>query len=87
MIGGVVRALFPDLCALGKRRYTLTMLVRIFAENGLRITPTALSGYMKKLDRVGEGVSGTQVRKGRTQLSTSRSEVRRHFGMKPGVSL
>lgn len=87
MIGGVVRAVFPELCALRKRGYTLSMLVRIFAENGLRITPTALSGYMKKLDREAGGESAIGVRKGTTQLSTSGSEARRHLAMKPDVPL
>jgi hypothetical protein len=43
------------------------MLVRIFEENGLRITATALSGYMKKLKMEAEGASEIEVRKGRTQ--------------------
>ena len=43
------------------------MLVRIFEENGVRITATALSGYMKKLKRETEGASAIEVRKGRTQ--------------------
>ena len=57
MMGGIVRAVFPQLCELRKRGYTLNMLVRIFEENGLRITATALSGYMKKLKREAEGAS------------------------------
>ncbi len=63
-IGGVVRAVFPELCALRKRGYTLNMLVHIFEENGLRIAPTALSGYMKKLYGEGGGASAIEVRKG-----------------------
>ena len=39
------------------------MLVRIFEENGLRITATALSGYMKKLNGEAERVSANEVRK------------------------
>src|SRR5208283_4342287 len=81
MIGGVVRAVFPELCALRKRGYTLNMLVRIFAENGLRITATAISGYMKKLNREADGESAIGGRKGTTQLSTSGSEARRHSAM------
>ncbi len=87
MIGGVVRAVFPELCALRRRGYTLNMLVRIFAENGLRITATALSGYMKKLKREAGGESAMGDRKGTTQPSTSGSEARRHLAMKPDVPL
>jgi hypothetical protein len=42
------------------------MLVRLFEENGMRITATALSGYMKKLNDETEKVSATEVRNGRT---------------------
>jgi hypothetical protein len=70
MIGGVVRAVFPQLCELRKRGYSLNMLVRVFEDNGLRITATALSGYMKKLNREAEGVSAIEVRKGKSQSST-----------------
>ena len=87
MLGGIVRAVFPELCALRKRGYTLNMLVRIFQENGLRITPTALSGYMKKLNREAGGESAIAGRKGTTQPSTSGSEARRHLVMKPDVPL
>jgi hypothetical protein len=87
MIGGVVRAVFPELCELRKRGYSLNMLVRIFAENGLRITPTALSEYMKKLNNEARGQSAVEVRKGKTQPSTSGSEARRHLAMKPDVPL
>ena len=87
MLGGIVRAVFPELCALRKRGYTLNMLVRIFQENGLRITPTALSGYMKKLNREAGGESAIAGRKGTTQPSTSGSESHRHLAMKPDTQL
>jgi hypothetical protein len=45
------------------------MLVGLFEENGLRITATALSGYMKKLNREAEVVSAIEVRKRRTHPS------------------
>ena len=66
-IGGIVRAVFPQLCLLRKRGYTLNMLVGLFMENGVRITATALSGYMKKLNEESEVVSTVEVRKQRTQ--------------------
>jgi hypothetical protein len=68
-MGGIVRALFPQLCLLRKRGYSLKMLVHLFEESGLRITATALSGYMKKLDRETEGASAIEVHKRRTQPS------------------
>ena len=68
-MGGIVREVFPQLCLLRKRGYSLKMLVHIFEENGLRITATALSGYMKKLERETEGASAIEVHKRRTQPS------------------
>jgi len=85
MIGGIVRAVFPELCALRNREYSLNILVRIFEENGLRITSTALSGYMKKLSREVEGVSVRGERKKKLQPSTRPSEVRGHLAMKLDV--
>jgi|SRR5208337_3291546 hypothetical protein len=87
MIGGVVRAVFPELCALRKRGYTLHMLVRIFQENGLRVTATALCGYMMRLNEDADGSRARGERKGTTQLSTSGSEARRHLVMKPDAPL
>jgi len=46
---GIMRKLFPELCTLRRNGYSLKMLIRLAEENGVRITPTALSGYMKKL--------------------------------------
>jgi len=66
-MGGIVRAVFPQLSELRKRGYSLKMLVHIFEENGLRITATALSGYMKSLNREAEGASAIEVHKRRTQ--------------------
>ena len=68
-MGAIVRAVFPQLCLLRKRGYSLKMLVHLFEENGLRITATALSGYMKKLERETEGASAIEVHKRRTQHS------------------
>ena len=68
-MGEIVRAVFPQLSQLRKRGYSLKMLVHLFEENGLRITATALSGYMKKLNGEAEVVSVIEVRKRRTQPS------------------
>jgi hypothetical protein len=86
-IGGIVRAVFPQLCLLRKRGYSLNMLVRLFEENGVKITATALSGYMKKLNSGAEKVSATEVRTGRTQPSTSGSQACRDLAIKPDVTL
>ena len=86
-MGGIVRAVFPQLCLLRKRGYSLEMLVHLFEENGLRITSTALSGYMKKLNGEAEVVSAIEVRKGRTQPSPPGSQARSHLAMKPDATL
>ena len=84
-MGGIVRAVFPQLSELRKRGYSLSMLVHIFEENGLKITATALSGYMKKLNREAEEASAIEVRKGRTQPSPPGSQAHSHLAMKPAV--
>jgi hypothetical protein len=86
-MGGIVRAVFPQLSELLKRGYSLKMLVGLFEENGLRITATALSGYMKKLNRKAEEVSEIEVRKGRSQPSPPGSQASRYLAMKPNVPL
>ncbi len=86
-MGGIVRAVFPQLCLLRKRGYTLKMLVGLFEENGLRITATALSGYMKKLDGEEEGASAFEVRNEGTQPSLPGSQAHSHLAMKPDVPL
>ncbi len=59
----------PSTVRASETGILLKMLVGLFEENGLRITATALSGYMKKLNREAEEVSAIEVRKGRTQPS------------------
>ena len=71
---GIVKAVFPQLQLLRKRGYTLKMLVRIFEESGVRITVTALSGYMKKLNDAAEKTTVNEARKGQTQPSTPGSQ-------------
>jgi len=87
MIGGIVRAVFPQLYELRKRGYSLKMLVRIFEENGLRITATALSAYMKKLNEEAEGVSGIEAHKGGSQPLVPGSQARGHLAIKPDIPL
>jgi hypothetical protein len=66
---GLYGRYFLNCVCCEKEGYTLNMLVGLFEENGLRITATALSGYMKKLNGEAEGVSAIEVRKRRTQPS------------------
>ena len=86
-IGGIVKAGFPELCELRKRGYTLKMLVHIFEENGVRITTTALSGNMKKLNGETGKAPTNEIRKARTQPSTSGFQAGRQSAVKPDVQL
>ena len=86
-IGRVVRAAFPELSLLRKRGYSLNMLVRLFEENGVKITATALSGYMKKLNNMAEEATANEAPKGRTQPSTSRLQLGEHIAMKSDVTV
>ena len=86
-MGGIVRAVFPQLSELRKRGYSLKMLVHLFEENGLRITSTALSGYMKKLNREAEGASAIEVRKGRSKPSPPGSQARGYLAIKSDIPL
>ena len=49
MIGAVIQTLLPLLVELRRKGYSLTMLTHLLGEKGIRISPTALSGYMAKL--------------------------------------
>jgi hypothetical protein len=58
----------------------------MLAEKGIKISPTALSGYMAKLSGPVEEAS-VKTRRERPQTSTSASQTRRAFVMKPDVTL
>ena len=49
MMGAVIRTLLPLLVELRRKGYSLTMLTHLLGEKGIKISPTALSGYMAKL--------------------------------------
>ena len=86
MMGAVIRTLLPLLVELRRKGYSLTMLTHLLAEKGIKISPTALSGYMAKLS--GPVVEPpVRARKERPQTSTSSSQTRRTFAMKPDVTL
>ena len=86
MMGAVIRTLLPLLVELRRKGYSLNMLTHLLEEKGIRISPTALSGYMAKLNGpVDEASVG--ARRERPQTSTSSSQARRTFVMKPDVTL
>ena len=86
LMGAVIRTLLPLLLELRRKGYSLTMLTHLLAEKGIKISPTALSGYMAKLSRPVEEAS-VKVRRERPQTSTSSSQTRGTFVMKPDVTL
>ena len=86
MMGAVIRTLLPLLVELRRKGYSLTMLTHLLAEKGIRISPTALSGYMAKLSRPVEEAP-VRARRERSQTPTSASQTRGTFVMKPDVTL
>jgi len=63
------------------------MLVRLAEENGVRITPTALSGYMKKLGWKVEGVPANKVRQEKPQPENRAACLPGRFTMKSDIPL
>lgn len=86
MMGAVIRTLLPLLVELRRKGYSLTMLTHLLAEKGIKISPTALSGYMAKLSGPVEEAQ-VRARRERPQSSTSASQTRGTFVMKPDVTL
>jgi hypothetical protein len=86
MMGAVIRTLLPLLVELRRKGYSLTMLTHLLAEKGIKISPTALSGYLAKLSGPAEEAP-IRARRERPQTSTSASQTRRTFVMKPDVLL
>ena len=86
MMGAVIRTLLPLLVELRRKGYSLTMLTHLLAEKGIKISPTALSGYMAKFARPVEEAQ-VRARRERPQTSTSSSQTRGTFVMKPDVPL
>ena len=87
MIGAVIRALLPLLVELRRKGYSLNMLTHVLKEKGVRISSTALSGYMAKLSGPVEESPVRGARRERTQTSTSASQTRGQLAMKPDVTL
>ena len=86
MMGAVIRTLLPLLVELRRKGYSLTMLTHLLGEKGIKISPTALSGYMAKLSGLVEEAS-VRARRERPQTSTGASHTRGTFVMKPDVTL
>jgi hypothetical protein len=86
MMGAVIRTLLPLLVELRRKGYSLTMLTQLLGEKGIKISPTALSGYMAKLSGPVEEAS-VRTRRERPQTSTSSSQTRRTFVIKPDATL
>ena len=87
LMGAVIRTLLPLLVELRRKGYSLTMLTHLLGEKGIKISPTALSGYMAKLSGPVEESPVRGARRERTQTSTSASQTRGTFVMKPDVPL
>ena len=87
MMGAVIRTLLPLLVELRRKGYSLTMLTHLLAEKGIKISPTALSGYMAKFARPAEEAPVRGARRERPQSSTSASQIRGTFAMKPDTPL
>ena len=87
MMGAVIRTLLPLLVELRRKGYSLTMLTHLLGEKGIKISPTALSGYMAKLSGPVEESPVRGARNGRSYPSTYASETRRQFAMKADVPL
>ena len=87
MMGAVIRTLLPLLVELRRKGYSLTMLTHLLGEKGIKISPTALSGYMAKLSGPIEEAPVRGARRERPQSSTSASQTRGHFSMRPDTPL
>jgi len=87
MIGAVIQALLPLLVELRRKGHSLNMLAHVLEEKGVRISSTALSGYLMKFTRQVEDAPVKGARRERTQTPTSASQTRGHFVMKPDVTL
>jgi hypothetical protein len=86
MMGAVIRTLLPLLVELRRKGYSLTMLTHLLGEKGIKISPTALSGYMAKLSGPVEEAQ-VRARRERPHTSTGASQTRGTFVMRPDVTL
>jgi hypothetical protein len=85
MTGAVIRAVFPQLCELRRKGYKLKMLVSLLEEKGVRISESALSGYMGRMSRQVEQSSAIPVRKGTSQPEKPALEAERRSVRNPVI--
>jgi hypothetical protein len=85
LTGDVIRALFPQLWELRRKGYTLKMLVGLLEEKGIRVSESALSGYMGRMSRQVEQSSAIPVRKGTSQPEKPVLEVQRQSVKNPVI--
>jgi hypothetical protein len=85
--GRIVREVFPQLCRMRRNGHSLKMMVSYLEKNSVKITRTALSGYMKKLGWKVEGVTATEVRQEKLQPEKRASKPHAHFTIKPDTPL
>jgi hypothetical protein len=85
MTGAVIRAVFPQLCELRRKGYPLKMLVGLLEEKGVRISESALSGYMGRMSRQVEQSSAIPVRKETSQPEKPALEAQRRSVKNPVI--
>ena len=85
MTGAVIQAMFPQLCELRRKGYKLKMLVGLLEEKGIRVSESALSGYMGRMSRQVEQSSAIPVRKGTSQPEKPVLEVQRQSVKNPVI--
>ena len=83
--GAVIRAVFPQLCELRRKGYKLKMLVGLLEEKGVRISESALSGYMGRISRQVEQSSAIPVRKEASQPEKPALEAQRQSVKNPVI--
>jgi hypothetical protein len=85
MTGEVIRSLFPQLCELRRKGYKLKMLVGLLEEKGIRVSESALSGYMGRMSRQVEQSSAIPVRKETSQPENPALESQRQSVKNPVI--
>jgi hypothetical protein len=85
LTGAVIRALYPQLCELRRKGYKLKMLVGLLEEKGIRVSASALSGYMGRMSRQVEQPSAIPARKETSQPEKPALEVQRQSVRNPVI--
>ena len=85
LTGEVIRSLFPQLCELRRKGYKLKMLVRLLEEKGVRMSESALSGYMGRMSRQVEQSSAIPACKETSQPEKRALEAQRQSVKNPVI--